>query len=178
MAVTTNRKPLLAPEPGVEIIDAAGKTLLVMPREQVLRQRLRHRAVLVCLRNTRGGIFLHKKYSAGDGGETWLPAVHGLVLAGESRLDAAVRLLSAELGISGLEVSEVARFAQSASGSAENVETTLFLTAKTSALPRLPEPESHEGMFVDQEEFKAILRDYPHMLPPLWNLALPYFFSG
>lgn len=178
MAAKTNRKPPLVSEPGVEIIDAAGNTLLVMPREQALRQRLRHRLVLVCLRNTRGGIFLHKKISAGDGGETWFPAVHDLVLAGESRHDAAVRLLGAELGISGLEVSEAARFTQPPSGPAGNVETTLFLTAKTSALPRLPEPENQGGMFVDQEEFKAILRDYPHMLPPLWSLALPYFFSG
>jgi|GEM_PF-3062802 len=178
MAAKTNRKPPLVPEPGVEVIDAAGRTLLVMPREQVFRQGLRHRAVLVCLRNTQGGIFLHKKASAGDGGETWFPAVHGLVLAGESRHDAAIRLLGVELGISGLEMFEAARFALSASGPAENVETTLFLTAKTSALPRLSEPEVHEGMFVDQEEFKAILRDYPHMLPPLWSQILPYFFSG
>lgn len=178
MAAKINRKPSLVPEPGVEIIDAAGSALLVMPREQALRQRLRHRIVLVCLRNTRGGIFLHKKSSAGDGGETWLPAVYDLVLAGESRQDAAVRLLGAEFGISGLEVFEAARFAQPASGPVGNVEATLFLTAKTSALPRLPELDNQEGMFVDQEEFKAILRDYPHMLPPLWSFALPYFFAG
>lgn len=177
MAVKTNRKSLFVAETGVEIIDGAGRTLLVMPREQVVRQRLRHRTVLVCLRNMQGAIFLHKKMSAGDGGEAWLPAAHGHVLAGESRHDAAVRLLDRELGISGLEVSETARFAP-AYGSAGNAEATLFLTAKTSALPRVPEPESQEGMFVDQEEFKAILRDYPNMLPPPWNLALPYFFSG
>lgn len=180
---TAPGKSVFSPESGIEVIDVAGKPFLVMPQEQVLRQRLRHRAVLACLRNTKGRIFLYKKNiaAAAEGSnDIWLPALHGRVMAGESRYDAASRLLETQLGITGLELFEVARFTQPASGPAvnliENIETTLFLTAKTSAIPRLREHEGQEGMFVDEEELRAILRDYPHMLPPLWNPALPYFF--
>lgn len=192
MAISSPNKSPLFPEPGIEVVDNAGEALLIMPRDQVLRQKLRHRTVLVCLRNTGGGIFLYKKHSASSGatlsvssdpgpvddsGDHWLPAIHGRVLAGEARYDAGERLLGQVFGIAGLELFETARFSGAQSGLAGNVETTLFLTAKTSAIPWMRNNEVQEGLFVDQEEFRAILRDYPHMLTPLWNLALPYFFS-
>ena len=168
-------------EASIAVMDAVGNDLLIMPETQIVRQKLRHRTVLVALRNTHGHVFLYKSSAAGSGsdqqGEVWLPAVHGRVLADESRHDAALRLLGETLGIAELELFEAARFSHSEIGHVENVETTLFLTAKTSALPRMRTQDSLDGMFVDKEELRAIIRDYPHMVTPFWNLALPYFFT-
>ncbi|MCC8193180.1 MAG: hypothetical protein LIP28_00825 [Deltaproteobacteria bacterium] len=167
-------------EPDIEVIDLDGNPLLVMPLSQVLRQKLRHRVVLVCLRNAKGLIYLFKRPSSASGppGEAWFPAAYGRVWAGESRYAAGTRILERVFGISGVEIYETASFSESAISPAGNVEATLFLTAKTSALPRLEELEGTDGIFVDREEFRAIIRDYPHMVTPLWNLALPYFFPA
>jgi isopentenyl-diphosphate delta-isomerase len=180
MAASSNRQtahPLL--EPGVTVIDDMGKDLLIMPENQVARQKLRHRTVLVALRNLHGHVFLYKSAAGSDQqGETWLLAVHGRVLAGESRYDAALRLLGETFGITELELYEAAQFSQPETEPAGNAETTLFLTAKTSALPRMHTQDPLDGMFVDREELRAIIRDYPHMVTSLWSLALPYFFAS
>lgn len=163
----------------MEVLDDEGKTLLIMPQRQVIRQRLRHHAVLVSLRNADGHIFLYKKTVASSGnaqGGTWFSAAYGQLVAGESRLDAGMRLLHSVFGISGVELFEVARFRQPVENPGGNPITTLFLTAKTTIIPKLREEEASEGIFVDKEEFRALMRDFPHMAPPLWNLALPYLF--
>lgn len=162
----------------IEVLDDEGKTLLIMPQGQAIRQKLRHHTVLVCLRNARGHIFLYKKTAASSDaqGETWLPAAHGRVVAGESRYGAGIRLLDHMFGISGVELFEAATFKQPVEGPVSNAVTTLFLTAKTSTIPRLRDQEASDGIFVDREEFRAIMRDYPHMVTPFWSLALPYFF--
>ncbi len=163
------------PDVAIDVIDNAGKPLLTMPQSLVLRQKLRHRTVLVCLRNADSHIFLYKN-PAGTGdaqGETWLPAIFGRVLSGESRHAAGVRLLDRVFGITGLEIYETARFTPPPAGPSGNVEVSLFLTAKTSIIPHI---RDQEGMFVDGEEFRAILRDYPHMVTPLWNQVFPYLF--
>ena len=180
MVKTTKHAQDAPPESILEVTDSAGKTLLHMPQGLVMRQKLRHRAVLVCLRNTHGHIFLFRSSTVlpGTQGNVWAPAVFGRVLAGESRYAAAHRLLEKELGISGLELFERGTFIPEATEHAGNVAVTFFLTAKTSAIPRLAASEAQDGMFVDREEFRAIMRDYPHMLTPFWNRAMPYFFAS
>ena len=168
----------VANESGIEILDNAGKTLCIMPEGPAMRQKLRHRAVLVCLRNAQGHIFLYKKTAASPAdlqGDIWLPAVYGRVLAGEARYDTGERLLEQMFGISGVDLFKAATFRQPA---AENADTTLFLTARTSSMPRVNEREASDGMFVDREEFRAIMRDFPHMATPLWSLVLPYIFPS
>lgn len=174
--MAAKKKWIPTPQPDIEVIDAAGSPLLVMPQDQVLRQKLRHKTVLVCLQNVRGNIFLYKPM-AETSGDMWLPGVYGRVFAGESRHDAAIRLLDHGLGITGLDIAATARFTELTPGTVENVDITLFLTAKTSAIPRPREQEGREGMFVDREELRAIARDYPDMLPSFWTPALAYFFA-
>ncbi len=182
MAATKRQTAQIFPDKGITVIDDAGNDLLIMPENQVIRQKLRHRAVLVALRNQQGLIFLYKSLAAPSSpdqqGEAWLPAVFGRVLARESRYDAALRLLDETLGITELELIEAARFSQPETELIGKVETTLFLTAKTSALPRMRAQDPLDGMFVDREELRAIIRDYPHMVTPLWSLTLPYFFTS
>jgi hypothetical protein len=147
----------------IEIIDEAGRPLLVMPQRLAIRQNLRHKRILVCLCNPAGDIFLHPR------GGLWDLAASAPVLAGESRYDAAQRCLDEALRIRGVELFETAKIIPPAPK--DHVDVTLFLTAGTSAIPR-----TREGMFVDKEECQAMLRDFPHMVTPFLRLALPCLY--
>ncbi|MDL2209970.1 NUDIX domain-containing protein [Desulfovibrio sp. OttesenSCG-928-O18] len=165
------RKKNVPPDNVIEVVDGGNKPLLLMPERHVLRQNLRHRAVIVCLRNLAGDIFLHKRPAPDKHGELWSLAASCRVLAGESRHAAAERCLEAEQGIRDLELIEVASIPSSPA--TRNAEATLFLTARTSAIP-----QAGEGVFVDREELRAILRDFPHMVTPFLSLAAPYIYPA
>lgn len=176
MATPKNKKQPL-PEILLEVTDTGGKSLLIMPEEQVLRHKLRHKGVIVCLRNLRGQVFLYKRpQSAVPHGGLWSFAASGRVYAGESFYDAAERRLEEELAITGLDLAEVARLEPSPQTG--NAETALFLTARSSVLPRVPEPGMQTGMYVDQEELRALLRDYPHMVTPFLPLVASHLFTN
>lgn len=161
----------------VEVLDAAGKPLLRMPLERVRRQRLRHRAVAVCLRNGNGLVFLHKQPTTGgqEPAGQWNFSASTKVAAGESSYDAALRKLREELDITGLELYHAG--AIKPCEITENAEVALFLTAKSATIPRMRGQEPWDGMFVDKEEFAALLRDFPYMMAPVLQLAGPYLFS-
>lgn len=172
MAVFSNRpKQTVLPDDFIEVVDNGNRPLLIMPQRQVLRQHLRHRSVIVCLRNLAGDIFLHKRSVPEKHGGLWTLAASGRVLAGESRYAAAERCLETEQGITRLELVEAASIPPSSA--TRNAETTLFLTARTSAIP-----QAAEGIFVDREEFRAILRDFPHMVTPFLHLAGSYIYPS
>lgn len=174
MKVLNSNKKQPVPEAFLEVADAFGKPLLIMPREHVLRQKLRHKAVAVCLRNACGNIFLYKaQYRAATHyGGLWNLAAFGEVLAGESFYDAAERRLAEEIAVTGVELHETARLAPSPQTG--NAETAIFLTTKNSMLPRYDSRQN--GMFVDRDEIRALLRDFPHMVSPFLRQALPYLF--
>ncbi len=149
----------------LEVLDQSGKPFLVMHRDGVLRQRLRHRVALVCLRDPEGRIYVHKRArgrSAYAG--LWNVSASGRVLAGEARHDAALRELAEELGISGLELTLTARIEPSAA--TDNAEISLYCTHFVSAVPRPNPDEIEQGMFVDRDELDALVRDMPHLLTP------------
>lgn len=160
------------PDTFVEVLDNENKPLLIMPQHQAVRHNLRHRGVAVCLRNLTGHIFLHQRPVSEAHGGQWNLAASGRVLAGESCYAAAERRLEEELGITGLQLFETT--AIPASPATGNVAVALFATMKTSAIPK-----AQEGIFVDREELRAILRNFPHMVTPLLHAAVPHlYFSG
>ena len=162
------------PDVFIEVVDASGSPLLRMPQTHVRRQNLRHKAVFVCLRNTRGDIFLHKRPGAGvkEQAGLWSLSASGHVRAGESLYDAAARRLGEVLGVTGVELHEAGNIPPSSL--TDNAGITLFMTAKTSLIPKF----ASEGMFVDREEFMAILRDFPHQVSPNVLLAAPYLYPA
>lgn len=171
MPSSRNRRifPSEGPARPVEVIDASGRPLMIMPLASVVRQNLRHKAVIVCLRDAKGRMFVHKRppESGPAHAGTWTAAAGGPVLEGESFHDAAERLLAEDLGLENLEKTEVDRLPSSQFTG--NRVTAVFLTGKTSAMPRV-----NEGMYVDREELMAILRDYPHLTTPNLRLAAHY----
>lgn len=164
--------------PVVEVVDAANRPLLHMPLELVRRQRLRHKAVAVCLRNKRGHIFLHKPSAGGSFEQAgqWSFSATGRVFAAESCHDAALRELRETLAVTELDLYEAGAIAPCAV--TENAEVFLFLSAKTAAIPQMREQDFWDGMFVDKEEFAALVRDFPYMVAPLLQLAAPRLFTA
>ena len=161
----------------IEVIDAANRPLLHMPLELIRRQSLRHKAIAVCIRNKHGHIFLHKHPEEGPPEHTgqWNFSATGHVLAGESCYGAAKRRLYESLAVTGIELHNVGTIA--ASSITKNAEVSLFLSAKTAAIPQLREQDFWDGMFVDKEEFTALARDFPHLVSPVLQLAEPRLFA-
>lgn len=171
MTTPENKRKTPSCETLLEVTDNAGKPLLIMPETQVYRHKLRHKGVIVCLRNPRGQFFLYKRpqQASVPYGKLWIFAASGKVLAGESYYDAALRCLEEGLAITGLELTEVTRLAPSPQTG--NAETALFVTARNSILPRVPEPGVPNGTYVDQEELRALLKDFPHTVTPFLQLS-------
>lgn len=149
-----------------------------MPLERVRRQKLRHKAVAVCLRNKQGHIFLYKHSARSPLEQTglWGFSATGRVFAGESRYGAALRRLHEALAVTELELYEAGTIAPCAI--TENAEVFLFLSAKTAAIPQIRNQDFWDGMFVDKEEFSALIRDFPHLVAPALQLAGQRLFTG
>jgi isopentenyldiphosphate isomerase len=90
-------------DPGDELIDRIdeeGRTVGTMTRCQMRAGRLPHRCVYLLVFNHRGELFIHLRTGCKDIYPAhWDVTVGGVVLAGETFEDGAVRELAEELGI-------------------------------------------------------------------------------
>lgn len=154
----------------IEILDSAARPFMIMPRDTALSQNLPHQVVLVMLRDREGNVYIHrrsdqKKNYAG----LWSVSASGLVQAGEALEDAAFRELNEELGISGIQLT----YAGTAEPSADTDwgRVSLFVSALSHVIVNLSPEEISEGMFVDEDELFALLKDMPEMLTPALKWA-------
>ena len=91
-----------ADEP-VEVVDADGRVVDVVSRARMRAERLRHRAVFVAVVSRDGRLLVHQRSHEKDVWPGWWDcAVGGVVAAGESWEDAAVRELAEEVGVVGV----------------------------------------------------------------------------
>lgn len=91
-----------AEEP-VEVVDEQGRVVEVVTRRWMRAANLRHRAVFVAVLSSDGRLLVHRRSDAKDVWPGWWDvAVGGVVGAGETDDDAAVRELSEEMGITGV----------------------------------------------------------------------------
>ncbi|MBK3578734.1 NUDIX domain-containing protein [Streptomyces sp. MBT65] len=87
----------------LDIVDEHDRVISQSPRGEAYAQGLRHRAVFIQARNAQGRIFVHRRTPT----KLVFPSLHdmfvgGVVGAGESYDDAALREAEEELGVSGL----------------------------------------------------------------------------
>jgi isopentenyldiphosphate isomerase len=87
----------------LDIVDEHDRVIGQAPRGEAYRGRLRHRAVFVMARDPRGRLFVHRRTAE----KLVFPAMYdmfvgGVVGAGESYDDAALREAEEELGVGGL----------------------------------------------------------------------------
>jgi isopentenyldiphosphate isomerase len=92
-----------AAEELLDIVDEHDRVIGTAPRAEAYARRLRHRCVFVFVRDGRDRIFVHRRTP----GKLIFPSrydmfVGGVVGAGESYDDAALREAEEELGVSGL----------------------------------------------------------------------------
>jgi isopentenyldiphosphate isomerase len=89
----------------VEIVDRDNNPIGAVTRRIMRQQRLIHRASYILVFNRQGQLFLQKRTLTKDiYPGYWDPAAGGVVLAGESYVDSALRELREELGVGGVRL--------------------------------------------------------------------------
>jgi isopentenyldiphosphate isomerase len=99
--------PVASREPGdelVDVVDSDDRVVATVTRRQMRAERLLHRSVGVAVLSVDGRLLIHRRSERKDlWPGRWDVAAGGVVGAGESYAQAAVRELHEELGIVGVE---------------------------------------------------------------------------
>ncbi len=163
----------------VEISDGYDRPLILTPLNAALRRKLPRRIVLVGLRDGHGRLFLPRRsFHLPRHPGLWDISVTGDVLAGESLEGAALRELRQRLGIAGARIRAVASLPYTDSEGA-SLSATFFLAGPVSS-PPCPAPESVcDGMFVDADELRGLVRHQPDLLTPelIWAARSGWVFG-
>jgi ADP-ribose pyrophosphatase YjhB (NUDIX family) len=143
---------------------------MLMQPDAALRQKLYHRVACVALYGK--GKTLHLYKDAGQGAEGLWDLCSGPVLAGESREDAARRLVLARTGLTDPPVAEILR-------RPADRELPAHLTVFASRLPRDVIPDRGESMAVDADELEGLVAHTPEFFAPalLWAAGTGRLFS-
>ena len=139
----------------VEVTDHADQPLLCMLPEDAMRQRLRVRVASVAARTRQNKIILRRRGEARLGNAGTWDVYTGFVMVGESREDAAIRLLETGAGLGGLRV--VHR--------ADREDTPAHLALFVTDLPAgvYPEHPDQELLEVDADELRGLVQDAPEL---------------
>jgi isopentenyldiphosphate isomerase len=87
----------------VDVLDDDGRVVATATRARMRAENLRHRAVFVLVRSSRGEVLVHRRSDAKDVWPgCWDIAIGGVVVAGESVDAAAQRELAEEVGVVGV----------------------------------------------------------------------------
>ena len=88
----------------VDVVDADDRVVRTVPRSEMRRDRLRHRAVFVAVLDGTGRVLVHRRSESKDVWPGWLDiAVGGVVTSGETYEQAVRRELAEEIGVSDIE---------------------------------------------------------------------------
>ena len=87
----------------VDIVDDNDRVIATVTRREMRAERLQHRAVFIVVMSSDGRLLVHRRSDDKDVWPGWWDiAVGGVVAAGETYDDAAVRELAEEVGVTGL----------------------------------------------------------------------------
>ncbi|MBG0776528.1 MAG: NUDIX domain-containing protein [Desulfovibrionaceae bacterium] len=147
----------------------------MLPLEEVHRQGLGHRAVIVLLYDARGRLYLRKR---GPGRRLfpgrWDVSAAGHVRVGESREEAAHRHLERDLGVRASRLT--LRMAVPASTATGNEFVTLYAAVRVREVPA--SAASEDGMFVDRDELAYLAEQCRDLLTPAlvhcWETGLVF----
>ncbi len=143
----------------VTIVDEEDRVIGTVPRWEMRKQRLVHRAAYVLVFNSKGQIFVHKRTASKDVYPGYRDvASGGVVLAGETYEEAARRELKEELGISRVEMRFLFHFFHE--DRFNRVWGKAFSCVSNGPFT-LQEEEVEEGGFMDVEEVLEKARSEP-----------------
>ncbi len=155
----------------VEVVDSSNKPLGVMSRDEVHRQGLYHRSVLVLVYDHLNRLLIQKRHQSKEVYPgRWDLSATGHVVAGESTVDAAYRELKEEVGVIPARI----RLITTISGRPETNYEFVYLydAGKISEHP-MPDPLEVESIrFIDQDDMETLIREFPEILTP----GLVYFW--
>lgn len=158
----------------IQVVDADNRPLVVMNADEIHRQGLRHRGVLLLLTDRRGRIALRKL----DKGHPLFPgrwdiAGSGHVLAGEAAEEAAERRLPPAAGALGENLRHVLALSGEA-GTGEEIVDVFAATLPDETARLLAADLSF--LLVDEDELTALASSYPDQLTPdlltVWKTRL------
>lgn len=153
------------PSDYIEIVDSMNRPLGVLSREDVHRQGLFHRSVLVLAYDLKNRLLIQKRHpSKKIYPGRWDLSATGHVLAGESTVEAAYRELEEEVGI----VPSRIRHIITINGSQEtNFEFVYLYSAGKISSPPSPNPlEVEDITFIGQDDMQSLVREFPDILTP------------
>ena len=152
--------PDFASGPGeelVDIVDEHDAVIDTVTRREMRARRLRHRAVFIAVQHTDGRLLVHQRSHDKDVMPgAWDIAVGGVVGAGESYDDAAVRELAEEIGVEGASLTPW--------GGGIYADESFELVGRCYHLVhdgpfRFADGEVIEAKWVNRAELDALLRD-------------------
>ena len=149
----------------LEFVDNRKRPLGILSRESIHAQNLFHKSVQVLLFNREKKLFIQQRNHDKDVYPGyWDVSAAGHVQYGESCLDAAIRELDEELGISGVSLKFIHEFPASYYTGYEFL--SLFVTGPCSEIPDPSPEEVIQGFFVNKQEMGYLINYYSHVLTP------------
>ncbi len=162
----------------VELLDGYGRPLMLTSLKTASRLGLLRRIVLVCLKNTRGQVYLQKHASSAPlYAGLWDVSVIGRVFAGESPTDAAERELCEQLNVAGTRMRIIGSLPYTDSRGI-SLSASFFLAGPSPAIPSPDSSRVADVMFVDQYELEGLALHQQEMLTPelVWAVRSGWIF--
>ncbi|NDV27943.1 NUDIX domain-containing protein [Desulfovibrio sp. JC010] len=149
----------------IEVVDQNNRPITSMDINEVHRQSLRHRSVIILVYDSEGKLFLQKrspqkKLYAGR----WDISAGGHVQTGESSEKAALRELETDLGIRSSNLKLIEEIEASSESGYEFV--TLYILEKQNSIPDLNKEEAESGYFYSESEMDWLVRECRELLVP------------
>lgn len=157
----------------VDVVDEFDRVVRTVPRSEMRRERLRHRAVFVAVLDGAGRLLVHRRAPTKDVWPGWLDlTVGGVVTSGETYTDAVHRELFEEIGVEGVEPIEIdeGRFQSFDDADVSLVGRCFAVTTPGPFV--FADGEVSEAWWVTHEEFEE-LRRRERFLPDSVALLLP-----
>ncbi len=162
----------------VELLEGYGRPFMLTSLKTASRLGLLRRIVLVCLKNTRGQVYLQKHASSAPlYAGLWDVSVIGSVFAGESPADAATRELLAQLKVSGTKMRIIGSLPYT-DNRGVSLSASFFLAGPSPAMPAPDSSRVADAMFVDQYELEGLALHQQEMLTPelVWAVRSGWIF--
>ena len=155
----------------VDIVDEHDRVVRVATRREMREGRLRHRTVFVAVVSSSGDLLVHRRSDHKDVWPgRWDLAAGGVLAAGESYDDGAVRELAEELGIEDVAFE---RLGTGTYGDADVAEIATVYRVRWDGRVRFADGEVAEARWMTLEEVQRGAQGALDFVPDSVSLVLP-----
>ena len=156
----------------LEVVDEKNIPFMAMPPDSVHKQSLFHRSVVVMLYNMDNKLFMRKRTKEKHNFPgKWDISASGHVFAGESAMDAGLRVVKNILGLTLNELKFIHELPADIGTGNEFV--SVYTTGKIAARPAINPEEAVEGYYYNKEELGCMIEEFRDLLSPsvatFWN---------